>query len=187
MPRQSQRLRIIGGEHRGRLLDFIPQEGLRPTPDRVREALFNWLQPIIVGAHCLDLFSGSGALGFEAASRGAARVTMIDTHPATVRQLENNIALLKLSQVTAQQTDALNWLQHTRERYDIIFLDPPFGKQHLPDVMSLILSGGFLKSGGRLYVESEQAIENQSSTAGWSILKSKSAGQVFYHLLEPAA
>ena len=120
------RLRIVGGEWRGRRLPVLDQPGLRPTPDRVRETLFNWLAPLITGARCLDLFAGSGALGFEAASRGAGRVVMIEKSANVVRVLRENRLLLDARQVEVIHADAGPWLAGQAEPFDLVFLDPPF-------------------------------------------------------------
>ena len=132
------RLRIVAGEWRGRRLPVLDQPGLRPTPDRVRETLFNWLAPLITGARCLDLFAGSGALGFEAASRGAGRVAMIEKSANLVRVLRENRLLLDARQVEVIQADAGLWLAGQAEPFDLVFLDPPFAENLLGPTLSLI-------------------------------------------------
>ena len=122
----ANRVRIIGGQYRRRLLDFHDSTGLRPTPDRVRETLFNWLGQDLPGWTCLDLFAGSGALGFEAASRGAQRVVMIELDPKAISALEKNRALLDASAVDILRVEALAWLKTNHETFDLIFVDPPF-------------------------------------------------------------
>src|SRR5512134_933490 len=122
----GNQLRIIGGRWRSRRLRFPPLPGLRPTPDRVRETLFNWLTPVIAGARCLDLFAGSGALGIEALSRGAAAVTFVERHPQAVRGLRANLAQLRAEGARVEQADALLWLRQAPQPFTVVFLNPPF-------------------------------------------------------------
>ena len=147
----ANRVRIIGGQYRRRLLDFPDADGLRPTPDRVRETLFNWLGQDLPGWTCLDLFAGSGALGFEAASRGAARVLMIERDAKAIRALEHNRATLGASQLDILRVDALAWLANSRESFDLIFVDPPFDSGLAASVLPEL--GTHLKPGGHAYVE----------------------------------
>lgn len=180
-PGQSNQVRIIGGLHRGRKIRFPDHQGLRPTSDRVRETLFNWLQPCLPGSSCLDLFSGSGALGLEAASRGAARVTMLEKAPVVARQLEENRRLLALDRVEVIQADALEWLKQESSPYDIVFLDPPFAENLLSESVRL-LDGGWLKSGTRIYLEMDLHGTVPQLPESWSLLKEKKAGSVAYRL-----
>jgi len=180
--RRGNRVRIIGGEHRGRKLNFPDIPGLRPTGDRIRETLFNWLQPTLPGAACLDLFAGSGVLGLEAASRGAARVLMLDRSPEVIEQLRHNISLLGLEQTTVQQADAMSWLQIQAQPFDIIFLDPPFADDLLQQACSMVEEGGWLKPDGRIYIEADIAAGMPQLPSNWRKLKEKSAGQVNYFL-----
>lgn len=157
---QSSEVRIIAGQWRGRKLSFATNvKGLRPTPDRIRETLFNWLQGYVYKAHCLDLFAGSGALGFEALSRGAAHVTFVEKHQRVARQLETNQALLRLESEfsTVLQGDAVTVLQNlsvvSDRAYDVIFLDPPFYQGLLPEVLGLIEKHSLLAPLGWLYLE----------------------------------
>ncbi|MDP1929111.1 MAG: 16S rRNA (guanine(966)-N(2))-methyltransferase RsmD [Thiobacillus sp.] len=147
----ANRVRIIGGQYRRRLLDFPDADGLRPTPDRVRETLFNWLGQDLPGWICLDLFAGSGALGFEAASRGAARVVMIERDAKAIRALEANRAMLGASQLDILRVDALAWLANSRETFDLIFIDPPFDSGLAASVLPEL--GTHLKPGGHVYIE----------------------------------
>ena len=174
-------VRIIGGLHRGRRLPFADLPGLRPTGDRVRETLFNWLQPYIGGARCLDLFAGSGALGLEAASRGASKVVMIDTALAAVRQLEKNRRELGLEQVSVIRADALQWLEQDAMPFDIIFLDPPFDADLLQPLCQR-LNMGWLADGAHIYLEDAAAREMPQLPEGWGLKKHKSAGQVHFGL-----
>ena len=151
----SNQIRIVGGLHRGRRLRFADLPGLRPSGDRVRETLFNWLQPIIEGARCLDLFAGSGALGLEAASRGAAQVVMVDRSSDVIRQLRENVHAVGLAHAEVVRADALQWLGHATGVFDVVFLDPPFADDLLPEACRLLLERRCLKRGGMVYLEAD--------------------------------
>lgn len=176
----KQVIRIIGGRFRGKKIHFPSIEGLRPTPDRVRETLFNWLMNDIKEARCLDVFSGSGALGFEAFSRGAARVVFLEQSSTAHAQLQKNINLFHDSNLILKKTDALLYLNHCQEQFDVIFLDPPFAKNAIPLCLELIAKNNLLPAGGLLYTESSTLI-NADDTL-WEKIKDKKAGQVFYGL-----
>ncbi len=176
------RLRIIGGRYRGRKLPVPAQPGLRPTADRVRETLFNWLQPVIEGARCLDLFAGSGALGFEAASRGAAEVVMIERAEPVVRVLEANARNLGAGQVDVRRADALRWLSGTGEPFDVVFLDPPFDEGLLGKSCSLLSFNGWLAPRAQVYLEARSSEELPPLPASWGLVRDKRAGQVRYAL-----
>ena len=185
MSRQAggNRIRIIGGENRGRILHFPDAPGLRPTADRVRETLFNWLQFDIPGARCLDLFAGSGVLGFEAASRGAARVVLVEQARRVFSMLEKNMADMNLGdRVEVVNSDALQWLAQNREGFDIIFLDPPFGQGMLQPVIDALSGSPAVASGTRIYIEQESHEEHPHLPANWQMLREKVAGQVRYGL-----
>jgi 16S rRNA (guanine966-N2)-methyltransferase len=171
-------VRIIGGELRSRVISFPDAEGLRPTPDRVRETLFNWLGQTLYGRTCLDLFAGSGALGFEAASRGAERVVMVEKNPAVFRALQDNIAKLACANIFAYRQDGLEFASRDVHRYDVIFLDPPFQSNYLPKLLKILPQ--HLNENGMLYVESGAAID---VVLPWQTIKSGKAGQVHYQLL----
>lgn len=172
-------IRIIGGDFRRRVLRFPDSEGLRPTPDRVRETLFNWLGQELDGLHCLDLFAGSGALGFEAASRGAARVVMVEQAPKVLAALyENHEILQKPAAITIIRADALQYLASTHAKFDLIFLDPPFKKGWIARLEPLL--PGALNEDAAIYVEAEHAIE---SLGDWRTVRHGRAGEVHYHLL----
>ena len=172
-------LRIIGGDWRSRRLRVPDRPGLRPTPDRVRETLFNWLGQRLDGLACLDLFAGSGALGFEAASRGAARVTMVESDRAALAELERNRAALGAAQVAIVGGDARAFLAGGRaEAYDVVFLDPPFRQNALPAVLGALPAR--LKAGARVYVESDAPLE---APPPWVELRRGRAGQVSFQLL----
>lgn len=147
VPQVRNQVRIIGGSHRRRLLDFPARDGLRPTPDRVRETLFNWLGQDLPGWRCLDLFAGSGALGFEAASRGAAQVVMIEQDAAAFVALEKNRSLLGVTQIEIQRAEACTWLAGNRGQFDLIFVDPPFASgladTLMPQLAAHLVAGGF--------------------------------------------
>jgi 16S rRNA (guanine966-N2)-methyltransferase len=170
------KIRIVGGEFRGRRISVPDRPGLRPTPDRVRETLFNWLGQSLEGLACLDLFAGSGALGFEAASRGAARVVMVEHDRAAFEALKKARDLIGARQVELVLDDAFAFLGK-KQAFDVVFLDPPFGQNALPAVFRQLRR----VSGMRVYVEAPQAHEPGS---GWQELKRARAGQVSYQLLE---
>lgn len=181
-PGQGNQVRIVGGTHRGRRLGFPDSEGLRPTSDRTRETLFNWLQNELPGARCLDLFAGSGVLGFEAASRGAAEVTLLERSPRVVRQLQTSRDLLGCEAVSIHCSDALDWLDREGQAYDIVFLDPPFADDLLAACCRKLEQGGWLASDSRIYLEWDLHGPTPQLPAGWVRLKEKRAGQVAYAL-----
>lgn len=176
------RLRIIGGRWRSVPITFPPIAGLRPSPDRVRETLFNWLQQSIVDARCLDLFAGSGALGIEALSRGAAEVHFVDTEAVVGRHLQQTLAHLQASGGVVHVADAMRFLDGQPQRFDIVFLDPPFASQLLEKALSK-LTAGWLAPGGFVYLECPADKALPALPPGWSMHRSKRAGQVGYHLL----
>lgn len=180
----TNKFRIIGGHWRSRTLAFPSLPGLRPTPDRVRETLFNWLQLKIVGANCVDLFAGSGALSFEALSRGARHVTSIDAAREAVAGLEENARLLKAQGLTLIQDKAQHWLQQpgTETAVDIVFMDPPFADHLLPACCRQLEASGILAAQAYIYLETDQALQEDMLPANWEILKHKKAGQVQYYL-----
>ena len=175
------KVRIIGGELRSRMISLPDAEGLRPTPDRVRETLFNWLGQTLYGRTCLDLFAGSGALGFEAASRGAERVVMVERNPAVLRALQDNVKKLGCANVFVQGQDGLEFVSRDAQQYDVIFLDPPFQSDYLPRLLEILPQR--LNENGVVYVESGAAI---TVPEPWQVIKSGKAGQVHYQLLQVA-
>ncbi len=182
-PARSNILRIIGGQWRSRKLSFPDAPGLRPTPDRIRETLFNWLQADIHGARCLDLFAGSGALGIEALSRGADNVAFVDTQKNAVSQLQQNLALLKVDQDNAQvyQLDAKVYLQNQARvdaPFDIVFLDPPYRKGLLNDALRLLQKKSLLTKNNLIYLEHESEESYCWEDYGVRILKEAQSGQV---------
>ncbi len=178
-------VRIIGGEWRGRKLHFPPSAGLRPTPDRVRETVFNWLQFELAGKRCLDLFAGSGALGFEALSRAAGEVVFVERDAGSVRAIRDMLAQLGCDRGRVEQEDALAWLDQgppASKPFDIVFLDPPYGEAWLPVLAEKLDRGGWLAPGAWIYLEDAAARGKPRLPAGWTLLRSKRAGDVGYHL-----
>jgi len=173
------KVRIGGGEWRSRLLHFPDALALRPTPDRVRQTVFNWLGQELHGMHCLDLFSGSGALGFEALSRGAASVVLVENNPAVYRAMLDNAKLLKADKADIVRGDALSFLAQNRQPFDVIFLDPPYGHGWLERLLPQLVK--HMAPGGVVYAEAEKMLEDGD---GWRVLKHGKAGNVHYHLLE---
>lgn len=172
-------VRIIGGEWRRRVLRFPEAEGLRPTPDRVRETLFNWLGQNLDGLTCLDLFAGSGALGFEAASRGAGKVVMVECAPRVLAALESNARLLdSTGRLELVRSDAVKFVSATRLRFDVLFLDPPYRQGWIERLIPLLPQ--ILTENAVIYAESEAALE---ACGEWRTVRRGKAGQVFYHLM----
>ena len=183
-------VRIIGGEWRGRKLHFPPSAGLRPTPDRVRETVFNWLQFELAGARCLDLFAGSGALGFEALSRGAGEVVFVERDPASARAISDMLTRLRCNRGRVEQVDALAWLERgppASKPFDIVFLDPPYDEAWLPVLSEKLDRGGWLAPGAWIYLEDAAARGEPPLPASWTLLRSKRAGDVGYHLARRAS
>ena len=175
---EGAKLRIIGGKYRSRLLRVAARPGLRPTPDRVRETLFNWLGQELSGLACLDLFAGSGALGFEAASRGAARVVMVEADRIAMAELHRSHAALGAEQVLLVAGEADAFLAREKERFDVVFLDPPFRQNAVPALLAKLPPR--LLRGARVYVESGAPV---AVLWPWTELKQARAGQVSYQLL----
>ena len=184
MPRTPPRLttpnqvRIIGGKWRRRLLRFPPAADLRPTPDRVRETLFNWLGQELPELVTLDLFAGSGALSFEALSRGAARAVAVEVGEQALAAMRDNASVLGADGLEVHRADALAFLRRETRGFDVIFLDPPFREDWMPRLWPLL--PGRLNPGGWLYVEQGQPVE---PPPGWELFRHQRAGQVHYHLL----
>lgn len=175
------KVRIIGGEWRSRIITFPNQMDLRPTPDRVRETVFNWLGQDLSGRTCLDLFAGSGVMGFEAASRGAEQVVMVEVDAATLKALRVNADQLHAKQVELKLMDAMTFINMDSRCFDVIFLDPPYRLGLLPALLSLLVP--HLAEKGLVYVESETLLESDEH---WRVLRSKQSGKVCYQLLELA-
>ena len=175
----TNRVRIIGGTWRSRLISFPPRKDLRPTPDRVRETVFNWLGQDLAGKTCLDLFAGSGALGFEAASRGAQRVVMVESDATVCRALVANRAALAAQAVETKQADALEFLRADDGVYDVVFLDPPYNAGYWPRLARMLPPR--LAPGALVYYESATPPE---LPPGWQAHRQDRAGQVSYQLLK---
>ncbi len=178
----SGQIRIIGGQWRGRKLPVTDSPGLRPTTDRVRETLFNWLAPRMVDARCLDCFAGSGALGLESLSRYAAHATLLEMERAVAQQLQKNLATLKAANGQVVNTNTLNYLNQTGTPHDIVFVDPPFRKGLLDETLNLLEKNGWLADDALIYVESEVENGMPSVPASWHLHREKVAGQVAYRL-----
>lgn len=181
-PAPPGHIRVIGGRWRGRRLPVPDLPGLRPTPDRVRETLFNWLAPVIEGAVCLDLFAGSGALGIEAASRGAERVVMVEESERAGAGIRALAVKLGTAGLEVHRAEALAWLRRASGCFDIVFLDPPFHQGLLAPACALLESRGLLAPGGYAYLESEAAVDEAALPVGWELVRSGKAGDVRYHL-----
>src|SRR5271168_1520257 len=176
-------VRIIAGNWRGRRVNFPDIPGLRPTPDRVRETLFNWLQHSIADTRVLDLFAGSGALGLEALSRGAREAVFVEQFPAAARTLQEQLVRFGAAgKGRILEMGAARFLRNPGEPFDIAFLDPPFGTNALAEYIPLLDGGEWLKVGGLVYLENERAAGVPVLPGYWELLKSKSAGEVGYHL-----
>ncbi len=176
---KANRVRIIGGEWRSRFIDFPDGRDLRPTPDRVRETLFNWLGQDLSGRRCLDLYAGSGALGFEAASRGAQQVVLVERERAVFAALEVSQAALQAVQVELVRADALEFLRTDSHVYDVVFLDPPFADKPWDLLFELLPQR--LAPEARVYRESGDVL---TAPAGWEAHRQGRAGQVNYQLLK---
>ncbi|NVK22263.1 MAG: 16S rRNA (guanine(966)-N(2))-methyltransferase RsmD [Kangiellaceae bacterium] len=175
--------RVIGGQWKGRKLRFIEVEGLRPSLDRVRETLFNWLQWDIRGAKCLDLFAGSGALGIEALSRGAGEVQFIELNKKAANQLRSNLEQLQTDDARLFNGDALKFVETNQQAYDIIFIDPPFHKGIAQNVIDQLAQSATIQSETLIYIEVEQGLE-LDIPEHWQLLKDKKAGQLLYKLFQ---
>ena len=174
---QRNKVRIIAGKYRRRLLGFPDVDGLRPTPDRVRETVFNWLADRIDGAQCLDLFAGSGAMGFEAASRGAAKVILVEKNRQAAQSLRESKAMLCASEIEVVVAAAESYLQSMSQQFDLIFLDPPYALDLLEQLLPQAVAA--LKPGGYIYIESPRP----EQFAGWEVVKQGKAGLVRFALL----
>ncbi len=175
-------MRIIGGDWRSRCITFIDAPGLRPTPVRVRETLFNWLRDDIIASRCLDLYAGSGALGFEAASRGAKSVTQVENNALACRALKENAIALAAEQVKIVQSDVMRYLAGEAETFDVIFIDPPFAMGLAAETCQWLEDKGWLSKHAKIYVEVESTLKLEGIPENWRLLKSKVAGEVGYHL-----
>ncbi|NNF41133.1 MAG: 16S rRNA (guanine(966)-N(2))-methyltransferase RsmD [Woeseiaceae bacterium] len=182
------RLRIVAGNWRSRLLEIADAPGLRPTSERIRETLFNWLSAKVYGAHCLDLFAGTGALGLEALSRGARSAVFVENSASAVQTLRANIAALGAEGAVVMQADAGNFLgsEHAGP-FDIVFLDPPFAAGGVAEWCRLLDDRSALARDALVYIEQDRAHSEPELPASWRVLKNKTAGNVRYMLVQPGA
>lgn len=175
-------VRIIGGQWRGRKIHFPAISGLRPTPDRVRETVFNWLAPVIHGARCLDLFTGSGALGLEALSRGAAHVTFIDQDRTIITHLKQQLATLNADNTEVYCAKFPFTTKEFSKKFDVVFLDPPFHQNLIAPSCQWLTENHLLAPDAYIYLETEASLKSLPIPNEWTLIKSKTAGQVGYHL-----
>ena len=185
MSKGTNQLRIIGGEWRGRKLRFPDAPNLRPTPDRVRETVFNWLAPTIEGAQVLDLFAGSGALGLEALSRGAGFVTFVDNHKKVSQALQQHLEMLNVKEkAEVFSMDGVKFLKKESQKYNLVFLDPPYHLDFMSKVVPLLEEHAWLSDNALLYLEIEKRQSLPELPANWKMLKEKTAGEVQYFLFQ---
>lgn len=176
------KLKIIGGKWRSRTITFADIPNLRPTPARVRETLFNWLPYNLVGKSCLDLYAGSGALGFEAASRGANKIVQVENNASAVNALATNKALLAADAIQITQNDVVLFLQEQAECFDLVFIDPPFASKLIAQTCFLLEQHGWLATTTKIYIEAESHQKLTNLPKNWQCLKQKQAGKVGYQL-----
>ncbi|MDD1615590.1 MAG: 16S rRNA (guanine966-N2)-methyltransferase [Methylococcaceae bacterium NSP1-2] len=190
----QNKISIIGGNWRSRKISFEDGEGLRPTPVRVRETLFNWLQYDVLGSHCLDLYAGSGALSFEAASRGAKSVVQVENNPVACRNLKANALALGAEQIICVQSDVFRYLAGDAQAFNLVFIDPPFNLNLAAQTCQCLEDKGWLAPYTKIYVETEskdavkqRPFQLENLPENWRLLKQKTAGEVMYHLFERTA
>lgn len=179
--KKTSKIRIIAGKWRGRKIPVADLARLRPTPDRVRETVFNWLQSYIVDAKCLDLFSGTGVLGIESLSRGAQSATFVEQNSKTAATLRGMLKILDVGAMMVWQADALQWLTASKQQFDIIFLDPPFGMNLLGKSLSLLVHSKCIHAQTIIYIESEKDLQPATN---FEVMRKACAGQVHYGLLK---
>ena len=179
----SGRLRIVAGKWRSRLLPVADEPGLRPTSERIRETLFNWLASTVEGSRCLDLFAGTGALGFEALSRGAREVVFVENSAGAAAMLKESADVLEATDARIVKADATSYLKGDPQPFDIVFLDPPFAADLLEDLCRLLSEGNWLAEGARIYLEQDRERPLPELPDGWTLLNEKTAGQVRYALV----
>lgn len=183
-------VRIIGGQHKRRLLTFVDAQGLRPTPDRLKETLFNWLTGYLTDAKVLDACAGSGALGFEAVSRGAKTATLIEPNLAQAQMLKQNAKLLRLSdKLTIVSTDAISALNTIHDAFDIIFIDPPYALNLWQPILKNLLDNALIHADSKIYLEADKPLHSMlddDTSAKFTLIKSTKVGQAMAYLLTPA-
>ncbi|MFO6425464.1 16S rRNA (guanine(966)-N(2))-methyltransferase RsmD [Motilimonas sp. KMU-193] len=178
-------IRIIAGQWRGRKLPVKDLEGLRPTTDRVKETVFNWLAMDIRGTTCLDCFSGSGSLGLEALSRYATSAVLLERDKSAAKQLQTNLDTVKASNAKVICTDSMSYLAQTaQQKFDLVFVDPPFRKGLLEPCCQLLETNGWLKDNALIYLEREKELEQLTLPTNWGLIKDKAAGQVIYQIYQ---
>jgi 16S rRNA (guanine966-N2)-methyltransferase len=182
--RNTSQIRIIGGQYRSRRLKFAAADGLRPTPDRMRETLFNWLAPDIAGSKALDLFAGSGALGFEALSRGAANVTFVESNSIVQKSIQRNLDLLD-AKGSLERQSAWRFLRDCEGQFDLIFVDPPYGKGASTQALEAIVEFSRLRENGMIYLEHRYSDQASRPPKNWSIYRSARCGEVMGYLISP--
>lgn len=175
-------IRIIGGKWRSRKVSFETKDTLRPTPDRVRETLFNWLAPYLAGADCLDLYAGSGVLGLEALSRGANSVVAVEVDRHNVQQIEQNQKILRTDALTVVNKNVLDWLTKEYKQFDVVFADPPYKDELLQQTLGLLEKHHWLKINSLIYFEQDKALDPNMLPPTWSIWRESKAGRVHYYL-----
>jgi 16S rRNA (guanine966-N2)-methyltransferase len=180
----KNKLRIIAGDWRSRQLVFEDLPELRPSPARIRESLFNWLQHDVLASQCLDLYAGSGALGFEAASRGGDVVVMVESNPKACRLIKENTLKLKTEKIKIVQSDVFKFLAGDSRPFDLVFLDPPFNKGLAQQTCHWLEDKNWLKPIAKIYVEVENQLILDDMPANWQCLKSKKLGEVGYYLFK---
>jgi len=180
-PRNAGKLRIVAGSLRGSRIDVLDSEGLRPTSDRVRETVFNWLAPVVAGARCLDLFAGTGALGIEAISRGAADCVFVERDRGLSQQLAATLARLKIDNAHVVNTDALTWLANPPQMFDLVFLDPPFAGGLWNQAAARLEANGALADEAWIHVESPSAAAIALPET-WRLHREATAGAVHFGL-----
>jgi 16S rRNA (guanine966-N2)-methyltransferase len=180
------RIRIIGGRWRGRFIAVPAVPGLRPTPDRLRETVFNWLQSRIVGSRCLDLFAGTGALGLEAASRGAAEVILVERDRRAVASMAASVEVLQADNVTLVRADAITLLNKASPPFDFVFLDPPFGHGTVAICLDALVSGGWVNPESWVYSETEPTIAGLALPSGWETSRRTRVGDTEGRILRYA-
>lgn len=185
VPEPPGRVRIVAGKWRGRFLTVADAPGLRPTPERIRETLFNWVAPRIEGSHCLDLFAGTGVLGLEALSRGAADVMLVERSAAAVRALRESVEALAAEGAVIHEGDAWQFLRRRpAAACDVVFLDPPYADERLGELFTLLAENGWLAGNAVVYYEQLRGREPPALPEGWDVLREKTAGNVRYCLLD---
>ncbi len=187
---KASQVRIIAGRWRGRKIRFATNLSIRPSPDRVRETVFNWLTPYLINSRCLDLYAGSGVLGFEALSRGASEMVFVDTEKAIIKQLQQQHQILKIdsesaiSSVEYLHVDANKYLTTKQKPYDLVFLDPPYLQNRIPDIIELLLNNSLLNTNGIIYIEMAKMESFPELPNEWELIKKKIMSQVACYLIQ---